>query len=76
MKRYTGNEVLKTTCLEVFGGSCRGTCADSTRQERGGRWYITMGHPGFNSVTNNRQGYASKEMAAAAVARFGRQAVR
>jgi len=28
-----------------------------------GRWFITMGHAGFNSPANNRSGYASKESA-------------
>lgn len=35
-----------------------------------GRWYITMGEPGFNSRTNNREGYARRGAAIAARARF------
>lgn len=36
-----------------------------------GRWYITMGRPGFNSRANNADGYASKEAAIAASERYG-----
>ena len=35
-----------------------------------GRWFITMGHPGFNSRVNNRDGYAMREAAFAAFRRF------
>lgn len=35
-----------------------------------GRWYVTMGHPGFNSHANNGNGYATKAMAVAAVRKF------
>lgn len=36
----------------------------------GARWYISPGHAGFNSVANNRAGYASKAAAVAASARY------
>jgi len=36
-----------------------------------GRAFITMGHPGFNSPANNRSGYASRQAAEKAVARYG-----
>ena len=29
-----------------------------------GRWYITLGHAGFNSARNNADGYGSKAIAA------------
>ena len=32
-----------------------------------GRWFITMGHPGFNSTTNNGFGYADQKTALRAV---------
>ena len=34
------------------------------------RWYITMGHSGFNSPANNRDGYASRDSAIAASLRY------
>lgn len=36
-----------------------------------GRWFITMGHPGFNSPANNREGYLTRERAEAAQRRYG-----
>lgn len=46
-------------------GLCR-KCAEPVAQDAGGRWYITMGHSGFNLPANNRSGYASKARAVAA----------
>jgi hypothetical protein len=37
-----------------------------------GRWYIRMGQPGYNTRANNRDGYASKAKALAAVAKYTR----
>lgn len=37
--------------------------------EHEGRWFITMGNPGFNSATNNGRGYASEDLALAAIQR-------
>jgi hypothetical protein len=36
-----------------------------------GRWFITMGHCGFNSRINNCNGYETKNRARAAVKRYG-----
>lgn len=38
-----------------------------------GRWFITMGHPGFNSPANNRDGYSSMLAAEQAIRRYGRR---
>jgi hypothetical protein len=38
-----------------------------------GRWFIKMGHAGFNSPVNNRLGYATKESALAAHERYNRR---
>lgn len=35
-----------------------------------GRWYITMGHPGFNSRANNGSGYATRKAALMAFHRY------
>ena len=38
-------------------------CPEAVKESPSGRWFITMGHPGFNSPTNNRSGYVSKDKA-------------
>lgn len=35
-----------------------------------GRWYITMGHPGFNTRANNAEGYVSRTRALVTFHRF------
>jgi hypothetical protein len=35
------------------------------------RWFITMGHPGFNSRANNGSGYITKQDAEKAIRRYG-----
>lgn len=48
-------------------GICAG-CANAVKiNPATGRWFITMGHPGFNSPTNNRDGYSSAERAKTAI---------
>lgn len=39
-------------------------------EEKSGRFYIKMGFAGFNTPANNRNGYASRSNALAAVTRF------
>lgn len=52
-------------------GECdRATCSERFKQAPSGRWYITMGHAGFNSRANNRDGYASLSKAAGANLRY------
>lgn len=51
----------------IASGPCRGEgCAAAVAEHRG-RWFITMGHPGYNSIANNRSGYATEAAARAAV---------
>jgi hypothetical protein len=38
------------------------------------RWFITMGHPGFNTPANNRNGYVSRAAAESTIRRYGRHA--
>ena len=45
-------------------------------EERSGRFYIVMGFAGVNTHANNRDGYASRSNALAAVRRFDRGAGR
>lgn len=41
---------------------CRdAACADAVKQAPSGRWFITMGHAGFNTATNNASGYRSEQ---------------
>ncbi|MGA0852319.1 MAG: hypothetical protein ACO3QQ_03045 [Candidatus Nanopelagicaceae bacterium] len=35
-----------------------------------GRWFITLGHPGFNSKANNGKGYATKQKALKAIVNY------
>jgi len=56
---------FETTCIQMsrFGLCCNG-CPDTIRMnEATGRWFITIGHAGFNSPTNNRSGYVSWQKA-------------
>jgi len=43
---------------------------DPVVQAPTGRWYITMGRPGFNSPANNQIGYHSADRARAAIAYY------
>lgn len=49
---------------------CSGSCVYAVKPAPDGRWYITMGHPGFNSRANNANGYASRKAAVAAVMHY------
>ena len=52
------------------GPVCRSTtCAEMVKQAPTGRWYITMGHAGFNTTANNRNGYATMPAAVNAAVR-------
>ncbi len=54
---------------------CRG-CAEAVKQNpETKRWFITMGHPGFNSTANNGTGYANKNTAVYAVFYFAGKAL-
>jgi hypothetical protein len=50
---------------------CYGGHEDAVKQAPDGQWFITMGHPGFNSPANNGLGYSSRASAEAAVQRYG-----
>jgi len=46
-------------------------CPEAVKQNPAtGRWFITMGHPGFNSPANNGQGYRTHANALAAIRRY------
>lgn len=44
-------------------------CPDAVRQQ-GGRWFITMGHAGFNTRPNNGRGYKTERHARVIVEQF------
>lgn len=57
---------LLSTCVErmKFEAACQGQCGeDVKRNPVTGRWFITMGHAGFNCGANNADGFASKGQA-------------
>ncbi|MEQ1844418.1 MAG: hypothetical protein ABL983_02430 [Nitrospira sp.] len=59
-------EYLLSPCAEKRDDRCRESyrCADSAkRNPETKRWHITMGHAGFNSETNNGDGYVSQQAA-------------
>ena len=51
---------------------CHATgCPEAVKENPAtGRFFITMGHPGFNSPANNRNGYATAAKALAVIRRF------
>lgn len=53
-------EYLKSDCKS--DGYCS-SCKEPVKQGPNQQWFITMGHAGFNSPTNNRSGYKTKESA-------------
>lgn len=51
---------------------CRG-CPEAVKERsETGRFYITMGHAGFNSPANNRDGYATRAKALAAIRNYSK----
>lgn len=58
---------LMSLCVERMGvgmSACPGGCGDDVRRDPiSGRWFITMGHCGFNCKANNGAGFASKGQA-------------
>ena len=58
-----------TTCLSAF--ECQCASGALPIEEVRNRWFITLGHNGFNSPANNRQGYKDAASALAAARRYG-----
>lgn len=65
---------LYSTCLDSFDnrGLCE-TCPEAVKQAPTGRFFITMGHAGFNTPSNNRDGYKSEQVARNVIARLMRK---
>jgi len=63
----------KPECAAPALDMCRASaCAGAVKADERGRWFITLGHAGFNLPANNRSGYASKARALAAHKRCAR----
>lgn len=61
---------LMSGCADKTTDLCYG-CTDGAKQDPdSGRWFITMGHPGFNSAANNRNGYQTQQSAEKAIRQF------
>jgi hypothetical protein len=59
---------------DTFPCNCEGKGAGAVEYMVGryvGRWYVTMGHCGFNSKINNSMGYATEKLARASIAKYG-----
>ena len=59
--------LLSSTGCEHKVVTCMGCPGAVKKNKATGRWFITMGHPGFNSETNNGAGYKTREAAVYAV---------
>lgn len=63
-----------SNCMETGMCPLGSMCPDAVEAKEvpglGQRWFVTMGHAGFNSAANNRGGYASKAAAVAASRRY------
>lgn len=54
---------LLSPCVDRTSDLCCG-CDEAVKQNpEGCRWFITMGHPGFNSAANNGRGFKTKHAA-------------
>lgn len=49
-------------------------CRESVKRAPNGRYFITMGHPGFNTLRNNADGYLTIQRARAIVAHYASKA--
>jgi hypothetical protein len=51
---------LDSKCWKKPEGYCKDQdCSHAVKQAPNGRWFITMGHAGFNTKANNGIGYVS-----------------
>lgn len=58
---------LTPECQDGLAGYCTARqCTSKVKQAPSGRWFVTMGHAGFNTPANNGQGYSTEKRALAA----------
>jgi hypothetical protein len=74
MKKFNDDHLdSPKTCLSDKHEIVNGICKHAVKPGPFDHWYITMGHPGYNSPANNRNGYKTKVSAASACHRYGRR---
>lgn len=57
---------LKSPCVDCKNPDCE----HAVKARKGGEFFITFGHAGFNSVANNNFGYKTEANARKAIARY------
>lgn len=64
---------LRSACTDDYCAIAG--CPETAKQDVvTGRWFITIGHAGFNSPANNNAGYATKWNAVATSRRYATRA--
>jgi hypothetical protein len=61
---------LASSCSPWCMAAVEARCPEAVKRAPTGRWYITMGHAGFNLPANNGRGYRTPNLAAAQIARL------
>lgn len=64
---------LLSACADKTSDFCRG-CNEAVKQDAdSGRWFITMGHAGFNNRANNTGGFATRKAAERSIAFYNKR---
>lgn len=63
-------EYLNSNCDPICSGYCDQVVKKAQEGQNIERWFITIGHAGFNSEANNRNGYATMLAAASAWSKY------
>lgn len=61
---------LNSACIDRFDVCHNPLCHHAVKQAPSGRYYITMGHAGFNTKANNLLGYATEIMARKVIRKY------
>jgi len=70
------NDHLYSNCIKNINLCNDLNCPDAVKRSlNNGRWYITMGHAGFNTKANNGNGYATKNTALSTMKKLTRRPV-
>lgn len=72
MTQATQQDVRAVAPVCMAGDICRNPECPNAVAQQGVRWFITMGHPGYNSRSNNGAGYAMRQDAVGAFKRYSR----
>lgn len=64
-------EHLNSSCLDAHTICKNPSCTEAVKVDpRSGRYFITMGHCGFNSTQNNGPGYCDEKNARKSMQRY------